>query len=247
MTTKLSLKEMEEIEKDYKVGEVEYNNKNGLIYLNFTINGTNKWRPVQLTWWDNFLGRSLDDKVEIELKKLKAHVEEKKQERIQHKISRIQAAENQEQRANALRAYANQKNAEIKQKQELGYQPVNLSPLIKESDDKGSELFKNNGPKLRSGSVNIKSAPTSPRPPAPAPQPRRQQDSSFQVARPKKPGYYNRNEDIYDDNDRSAGLFTRDDYNTPCRDSDSSRGGGYEPSSPGGGGSESCGGGGSDD
>lgn len=247
MTTKLSLKELEKIENDYKVGEVEYNNKNGLIYINFRQDGSNYWRPVELSLWDHIIGRNLDTKVDIVLKKLKAEIEEKKQKRIQQVIEQKQETERRQQRADALRAYANQKNTEMKQ--------IDTKEMIMPIGESakgapigsGVELFKSTGPKIRSGSVNIKSAPTSPRPPAPAPQPRRQQDSSFQVARPKKPGYYNRNEDIYDDNDRSAGLFTRDDYNTPCRDSDSSRGGGYEPSSPGGGGSESCGGGGSDD
>lgn len=253
-TSKLTLKQSEKIDNDYKVGEIEYDNRDGLIYINYRKNGSNYGRPVELTWWDSFRGRTLDDKVNIVLEKLKAEIEEEKQKHIQRCIQQNKETENRKNRRVVLTSYAEEKNAEIKQKERELIMSIGESAHGRPAD-KGAELFKNRplhenidelSSAIRSGKVTInkKQVPTSPRPAPPAPQPKRQQDSSFKVAKPKNPNYY-RNDDIYEDNDRSGGLFTRDDYaSNPCRDSGSSRGG-YEPSPSSDGGS--CGGGGSDD
>ncbi len=246
MITKLTLEQSERVEKDYRVTGVEFNDRNGYMYVNYTINGKKKWTCVELTWWDNLLGRTLDDKVNIVLNKVTAFVEKEKRDQIQYLINKNEANANREVRNEKLKEYEKQKNVELKQKKELGYQPVNLTPMMKDGVE-NSSLFK--GGDVR---INKKSIPTSPRPAPPAPQPRRQRDSSFRVATPRKTSHYNRNDDMYADNyiPSGGGLFTRDDYApTPCHDSDSSRGGGYNPgpSSDGGSDGGSCGGGGSDD
>jgi len=254
MITKLTLEQSERVEKDYRVTGVEFNDRNGYMYVNHIINGKKKWTCVELTWWDNLLGRTLDDKVNIVLNKVTAFVEKEKQAQIQYLINKNEANVNRKVRNEKLKEYEKQKNDELKQRERELFIPIGGSAHGKPAD-KGAELFKNRplhenidelSSAIRSGkvTVNKRQMPTSPRPEPPAPQPKHQQDSSFRVATPKKSNYY-RNDDIYEDNDRSGGLFTRDNYAPePCRDSGSSRGG-YEPSPSSDGGS--CGGGGSDD